>query len=59
MLKEGGIPADFIRDNEFYEMQLYTFDLLSPSQYYTWFSNLVKGRDKAYGEIIVTIQQNN
>jgi len=52
VLKEGGIPADFIRDNEFYEMQLYTFDLLSPSQYYTWFSNLVKGHDKAYGEVI-------
>ena len=51
-LKEGGIPADFIRDNEFYEMQLYTFDMLSPSQYYTWFSNLVKGRDNAYGEVI-------
>lgn len=48
-LQEGSIPADFIRDNEFYEHQLYTFHLLTPSQYDAWFANLEKGRDAAYG----------
>lgn len=43
-LQVGNIPADFIRDNEFSERQLYTFDLLVPSQYDTWFTNLEKGR---------------
>lgn len=43
-LQEGSIPADFIQNNEFTERQLYTFDLLVPSQYDMWFSNLEKGR---------------
>lgn len=51
-LQEGSIPADFIRDNEFYEQQLYTFDLLRPSGYDAWFANLEKGRDEAYGQVV-------
>jgi type III restriction enzyme len=51
-LQNGSIPADFIRDNEFYERQVYTFDLLIPSQFYAWFSNLVKGRDEAYTKLV-------
>jgi type III restriction enzyme len=43
-LEDGSIPAEFIRDNEFTERQVYTFDLLIPSQYDTWFTNLEKGR---------------
>lgn len=43
-LQEGSIPADFIQNNEFTERQLYTFDLLIPSQYDSWFTNLEKGR---------------
>jgi type III restriction enzyme len=43
-LQDGNLPADFIRDNEFSERQIYTFDLLVPSQYDGWFSNLEKGR---------------
>lgn len=42
-LREGSIPADFIRDNDFFERQLYTFDLLVPLQYDAWFANLAKG----------------
>jgi len=47
-LQEGSIPVEFIRDHPFYERQLYTFDLLLPSQYGVWFTNLRKGRDEAY-----------
>jgi len=43
-LQNGSIPADFIRDNNFYERQLYTFDLLVPSQYGAWFQDLRNGR---------------
>ncbi|MBM4287121.1 MAG: hypothetical protein FJ135_03040 [Deltaproteobacteria bacterium] len=49
-LQEGAIPADFIRDHEFLERQLYTFHLLTPADYEAWFSDLAKGRDEAYGE---------
>ena len=37
-----------LRDNDFYEQQLYTFDLLIPSLYDAWFANLAKGRHEAY-----------
>jgi hypothetical protein len=47
-LQEGSIPADFIRDNEFTEQQLYTFDLLIPAKYDAWFANLAKGWDERY-----------
>ncbi|MBV5328985.1 MAG: DEAD/DEAH box helicase family protein [Chlorobium sp.] len=43
-LQDGNIPADFILDNETPEKQLYTFDLLVPSQYDSWFTNLKEGR---------------
>jgi hypothetical protein len=49
-LQNGSIPVDFIRENEFYERQLYTFDLLVPSQYDVWFANLAKGHDASYGK---------
>ena len=32
-LQEGSMLADFISDNDFYERQLYTFDLLAPIWY--------------------------
>jgi type III restriction enzyme len=51
-LQNGSIPADFIRNNEFLERQIYTFDLLVPSQYDAWFTNLTKGRDEAYGKMV-------
>jgi type III restriction enzyme len=51
-LREGAIPADFIRDHDFIERQLYTFDLLVPSHYNAWFTNLTKGRDEAYGKMV-------
>jgi len=51
-LQEGAIPAEFIRDHGFIERQLYTFDLLVPSQYGAWFSNLAKGRDESYVKIM-------
>lgn len=47
-LREGRIPADFIRDNDFTEQQLYTFDLLIPAKYNAWFTSLMKGQDKRY-----------
>ncbi len=49
-LQNGSIPADFIRDHDFLERQLYTFDLLVPSQYDAWFANLAKGHDASYGK---------
>lgn len=51
-LQEGSIPADFIRDNDFYEQQLYTFDLLKPSGYDAWFAKLENGRDEEYGKVV-------
>jgi len=51
-LQEGAIPADFIPDHELIESQLYTFDLLVPSDYDAWFSNLAKGRDEAYVKVV-------
>lgn len=47
-LQDGCIPAEFIQDNDFYEHQLYTFDLLVPTQYDSWFSKLIKGQDERY-----------
>lgn len=40
-----GVSRHFIQNNESTERQLYTFDLLVPSQYDAWFSNLKKGRE--------------
>jgi len=47
-LFNGGLPIDFIKEHEFYERQIYTFDLLIPPQYEFWFNNLRKGQDDRY-----------
>lgn len=51
-LRAGAIPAEFIRDNDFLERQLYTFDLLVPARYDAWFADLKKGQNERYTEFI-------
>ena len=45
---EGNFPVESIKENVNDFPQVYTFDLLTPSQYATWFENLRNGEDKRY-----------
>jgi type III restriction enzyme len=46
----SNLPAELVKESD-YIHQLYTFDLLIPSQFDTWFSNLRKGEDELYSEM--------
>lgn len=51
-LAEGGLPLGYFEKNGSYERQFYTFDLLVPSQYDSWFEDLRSGSDERFDELV-------
>lgn len=49
-LAEGGLPSGYFENDDAYERQFYTFDLLIPSQFENWFENLRDGKDERYDQ---------
>ena len=52
LMNGEGLPAEALVDTENHVNQIYAFDLLTPSQYEYWFSNLRKGDDERYSGVL-------
>jgi type III restriction enzyme len=44
LLEGGNLPADYLNGDGHHENQIYTFDLLIPSQFEHWFNDFKKGK---------------